>query len=274
MTTTLRPTGPLQQGADGAKARTYDVCVNSRPVGSISLATHETFGPRVCCVRDLRIAEPDRRRGRGVVAALAAEEVARGWGCTRIEAAVPATATAALRLAAALGYVERSRQMSKALGDEAPALPEGTGRRPMTDAEYERWLTRTKERHARAWMDRGVPEAEAYAESDADHARKLPRGPATPDVRLSVLTHHGDEVGTLWLSVADGEAYVYDVEVGAEHRGHGHGRSLMLVAQEQARAAGRDRMALNVFADNAPALRLYESLGYEPATHFLCKPLH
>ncbi|NDZ99057.1 GNAT family N-acetyltransferase, partial [Streptomyces sp. SID10116] len=77
MTTTLRPTGPLQQGADGAKARTYDVCVNSRPVGSIGLATHEVFGPRVCRLHDLRIAEPDRGRGRGTVAALAAEEVAR-----------------------------------------------------------------------------------------------------------------------------------------------------------------------------------------------------
>ncbi|MGB8945842.1 MAG: GNAT family N-acetyltransferase, partial [Streptomyces sp.] len=87
MTTTLRPTGPLQQSADGAKSRTYEVRVNSRPVGGIELATHPVFGPGVAEMRDLSIKEPDRRRGRATVAVLAAEEVARGWGCERIEVA-------------------------------------------------------------------------------------------------------------------------------------------------------------------------------------------
>ncbi|MEU1128792.1 GNAT family N-acetyltransferase, partial [Streptomyces sp. NPDC005900] len=54
MTTTLRPSGPLQRSAEGGRARTYDVCVNSRPVGSVALATDEVFGPAVCRVRDLR----------------------------------------------------------------------------------------------------------------------------------------------------------------------------------------------------------------------------
>ncbi|MZD05725.1 GNAT family N-acetyltransferase, partial [Streptomyces sp. SID5785] len=34
MTTTLRPTEPLQQADDGQRARHYAVCVNSRPVGT------------------------------------------------------------------------------------------------------------------------------------------------------------------------------------------------------------------------------------------------
>ncbi|MFF3644821.1 GNAT family N-acetyltransferase [Streptomyces sp. NPDC002564] len=272
MTTTLRPTGPLQQGADGAKSRTYEVCVNSRPVGSVGLATDEVFGPTVCGLRDLRIAPPDRRRGRGTVAALAAEEVARGWGCVRIEVTVPAAATAALRLVTALGYVERNRRMAKPLG-AAPALPEGTAARPMTGDEFEAWAVRAKELYARTWRDRGVPEAEARAKSEADHARNLPRGLATPDTWLSVLTHHGVRVGTLWLSVLDGDAFVFDVEVDAEQRGQGHGRSLMLAAQAQAHAAGRQRIGLNVFAGNTPALRLYESLGYEPTSYSLYKAL-
>lgn len=65
MTTTLRPTEPLQRGADGALSRHYTVCVNSRPVGAIHLATHPSFGPAVAQIRDLRIEEPDRGRGRG-----------------------------------------------------------------------------------------------------------------------------------------------------------------------------------------------------------------
>ncbi|MEV0255986.1 GNAT family N-acetyltransferase [Streptomyces sp. NPDC050732] len=273
MTTTLRPTGPLQQSADGGKARTYDVCVNSRPVGSIALATHEVFGPRVCRVRDLRITEPDRGRGRGTVAALAAEEVARGWGCTRIEAAVPAAATAALRLCMALGYVERNRVLRKPLPADAPALPDGVEWRPMAEDEYEPWLAREEDGYVQDWTERGVPEAEARAKARADHARLLPQGLATPDSWVSVLTRHGVRVGTLWVALEDEDAFVYNVEVAEEHRGQGHGRSLMRVAEAQGRAAGRNRIGLNVFAGNTPALRLYESLGYEPASYYLYKPL-
>ncbi|MEU1118372.1 GNAT family N-acetyltransferase [Streptomyces sp. NPDC005879] len=272
MTTTLRPTGPLQQGADGAKARTYDICVNSRPVGSIDLATHDVFGPAVCRIGDLRIAEPDRGRGRATVAALAAEEVARGWGCTRVEVTVPAEATAALRLATALGYVERSRRMAKPLAG-APTLPEGTEWRAMSEDEYAVWLARHEEGYVRDWVERGVPEAEARAKAKADNARFLPDGLATPDCRLSVLTHRGTRVGTLWVAQESGGSFVYNVEVDAEHRRHGHGRSLMLVAEEQARAAGLSSIGLNVFAGNTPALRLYESLGYEPTAYYLYKPL-
>ncbi|MEV5980520.1 GNAT family N-acetyltransferase [Streptomyces sp. NPDC052114] len=273
MTTTLRPTGPLQQGADGAKSRTYDVCVNSRPVGSIALATHDVFGPEVCRVTDLRIAEPDRGRGRGTVAALAAEEVARGWGCARIEATVPADATAALRLATALGYVERNRTMAKPLSDEVPALPDGVAWRPMTEDEYVSWLAEKVEAYTLDWVERGVPEAEARAKSESDHARLLPQGLATPDTWLSVLTSGGTRVGTLWVALQGESGFVYRVEVSEEHRGHGHGRSLMGLAEELTRAAGRHRIGLNVFAGNVPAHRLYESLGYEPDAYYLYKPL-
>ncbi|MFF8658570.1 GNAT family N-acetyltransferase [Streptomyces huasconensis] len=273
MTTTLRPTGPLQRGADGARARTYDVCVNSRPVGSVDLATHDVFGPQVCRVRDLRIAEPDRRRGRGTVAALAAEEVARGWGCGRIEVTVPAEAPGAMPLATALGYVERNRRMAKPVPAEPAALPPGVEGRPMTEDEYGPWLARAQENYTRSWIDRGVPEAQARAKSEADHAELLPQGLATPDTLLSVLTQEGAKVGVLWLTLRDDDAFVFRVEVDEDCRGRGHGRSLMLLAEAQARAGGRDRICLSVFAGNATALCLYDSLGYEPVSYSLYKPL-
>ncbi|MFC8132435.1 GNAT family N-acetyltransferase [Streptomyces sp. NPDC057302] len=273
MTTTLRPTGPLQQSADGAKSRTYEVRVNSRPVGGIELATHPVFGPGVAEMRDLSIKEPDRRRGRATVAVLAAEEVVRGWGCERIEVAVPAEAAAAHRLAVSLGYQERNRHMVKPLTAEPAGLPAGAEGREMTEAEYEVWLAREKEDYAQTWIERGVPEAEARAKSDADHADHLPQGLATPGTSLSVLTHEGTKVGTLWLALRDGDAFVFDVEVDEEHRGRGHGRSLMLLAETQARAVGLRRIGLNVFAGNTPALRLYESLGYEPVMYYVYKQL-
>ncbi|MGY6021008.1 GNAT family N-acetyltransferase [Streptomyces spinosirectus] len=273
MTTTLRPTEPLQHAADGTRSRRFQVCVNSRPVGTLRLATLPQFGDSVARILDLRIEEPDRRRGRGTVAALAAEEVARGWGCRQIEALVPADADAALRLVDALGYVHRNRGMEKRLGDTAPELPAGSVGRPMTEAEYETWIAEETESYARVWIDRDVPEAVAHEMSRRGHETLLPQGLTTEDMLFTVLEHEGTRVGTLWVALNADKAYVYDVEADAAHRGHGHGRSLMLLAEAQAIAAGRRVLGLNVFAGNTPAERLYESLGYETTRHVLYKTL-
>ncbi|MEV5439733.1 GNAT family N-acetyltransferase [Streptomyces sp. NPDC052682] len=273
MTTTLRPAEPLQQNADGTRSRRYQVCVNSRPVGAIHLATHPVFGPAVARILDLRIEEPDRRRGRGTVAALAAEEVARGWGCRRIEASVPAAAQEAFRLATALGYAVRNRNLAKPLADTPPVLPAGSRARPMTQEEFGPWLAQGVKDYAQSWIERGVPEAEARAKSERDHATLLPDGRATPGMLISVLEHQGTRVGTLWLALRDDGAFVYDVEAAAGHRGKGHGRTLMLLAEAQAIAAGERTIGLNVFAGNTPAERLYESLGYETTLYALYKPL-
>jgi len=273
MTTTLRPTEPLQRDADGARSRHFRVCVNSRPVGELHLATHPVFGARVAQIRDLRIDEADRGRGRGTVAALAAEEVARGWGCGRMEASVPASAERALILATALGYVERNRNMEKELPAEPPALPPGSAGRRMTGPEFTAWEAHTRSGYVRSLVERGVPEAQARAKAEADHASKLAEGLAAPDAVLSVLEADGAVVGTLWVALRGESAHVYDVEVAAEHRGHGHGRSLMLLAEAESRAAGVARLGLNVFAGNTPAVRLYESLGYRTTLFHLYKPL-
>ncbi|MET7481353.1 GNAT family N-acetyltransferase [Streptomyces sp. NPDC005648] len=273
MTTTLRPTEPLQRGADGELSRHYQVCVNSRPVGTVHLSTDPAFGPAAARIGALRIEEPDRGRGRGTVAALAAEEVARGWGCKYIEIEVPAEATAGLRMATALGYVQRNRRMKKRLGITPPRLPEGSRGRPMTEAEYEVWLPDSKEHYVQSWTDRGVPAEEARAKSRRDYARLLPQGPATENALLSVLEHEGTPVGTLWLALREEQAFVYYVTADERFRGRGHGRSLMLLAEIQASAEGRRVLGLNVFAGNTPAERLYESLGYETTEYSFCKTL-
>jgi GNAT superfamily N-acetyltransferase len=114
VTTTLRPVEPLQSNDDGTRSRRYQVCVNGRPVGGLHLGTQLAQGETVAVLSELYIEEPDRRRGRGTVAALAAEEVAREWGCDRIVASIPADAgPVALRLATVLGYAERDGDMSK-----------------------------------------------------------------------------------------------------------------------------------------------------------------
>ncbi|MGY4961133.1 GNAT family N-acetyltransferase [Streptomyces sp. 900105245] len=273
MTTTLRPSEPLRHHPDGTRSRRFQVCVNSRPVGEIHLGTSPSLGTSVARVLELRVEEPDRRRGRGTVAALAAEEVARGWGCRQIETVVPAAAEAALRLFDALGYTVRNRGMEKRLGTAPPELPPGSRARPTTGAEFAAWQEHERETYARQWIERGVPEAAARAKAADDHARLLPRGLATDGMVFSVLEHDGTRVGTLWLALQEAAAFVYDVRVDAASRGRGHGRTLMLLAERQAIEAGRPVLGLNVFAGNTPAERLYASLGYATVTHSLAKPL-
>lgn len=273
MTTTLRPTEPLQHAADGARSRNYQVCVNSRPVGGIRLVVRPEYGPDVAGIEELHIDEPDRRRGRGTVAALAAEEVIRGWGCRRIEVSVPADTDAVLRLATALGYLPSSRHLVKPLNGTWPELPAGSAARRMTEAEYGPWLAHERKEFARSLIEKGVPAPEAYARTDEGHAKYLPDGLATGNTLISVLEQEGARVGVLWLGLWPETAFVLDVEVDAEHRGHGHGRALMLLAERQAVAGGKDSMTLNVFAGNTPAERLYESLGYRTTAHHLYKDL-
>lgn len=277
MTTTLRPTTPERHTADGGRARSYQVCVNSRPVGRIELTTDERFGPTAGRIDHLEIDEPDRRRGRATVAALAAEEVLRGWGCQWIEASVPAAATGTLRLAEMLGYRERSRNLRKEL-DAPPPLPDGSRLRAMSAAEYPAWLAREREEYIGNWAARGVPEERARVKADRDYALLLPQGAVTPGIRLRILAHAGVDVGVVWAALldppqAEADAYVYVVSVREEHRGRGHGRTLMLAAERECLAAGAHRLGLHVFAGNTPALRLYESLGYHPTQHHLVKEL-
>lgn len=271
MTTTLRPTGPIQRDESGGTSRTYDVCVNGRPVGDVELATDPGAGRPVGYIRSLRIDDADRRRGRGTVAALAAEEVLRGWDCTEVRAAVPADAGPALRLARALGYTERGRNMIKEVAAQPPSLPEHVEGRPMTEAEFDHWRVHAVRHFARDWISAGVPEDEALARSEAVHARLLPDGRATPGAHLHTLLADGTAVGHVWVSereVRPGEegAYVFDVEVAEAFRRRGHGRALMLLAERIAAGAGRRLIALHVFEGNDPARTLYESLGYR-TTH-------
>lgn len=278
MTTTLRPSGPIQSGADGAQSRAYDVCDNGRPVGAVEIATEPGSEGGTGALRSLRIDEPVRRRGRGTIAALAAEEVLRGWGCTQVRTEVAPGNEAAQRLTAALGYTERSRNMIKQLPADPPPLSEGLTARPMTPEEFTAWQDGAIAGYAESLMTRGTPQESAMRAARASHTRHLPQGLATEGAQLSHLFHEGEKAGFLWVArfeMHPGQVvgYVFDVEVETRFRGRGYGRALMLQAERLVRAAGDTRLGLHVVTANTPALRLYESLGYEPTRYNLAKPL-
>ncbi|HEY5833618.1 GNAT family N-acetyltransferase [Streptomyces sp.] len=272
MTTTLRPDGPERRTVDGARARTYSVCVNSRPVGRVELTTDPRFGPTVGRIEGLAVDEGERRRGRGTVAALAGEEVLRSWGCTRVEIAVPADATYALRLAASLGYVEGNRHLAKELDGARRALPPGSVLRPLSEAGFGPWREREREEFIAALTDRGVPRDQAEARESAALREVLPQGLATPGTALLALDHDGRTVGCLLVRTLE-PAWVLAVDVETAHRGRGHGRTLMLGAENACLDAGTTTLGLNVFVANTPAVRLYESLGYRTVERYFAKTL-
>ncbi|PZT74058.1 MULTISPECIES: GNAT family N-acetyltransferase [unclassified Streptomyces] len=280
MTTTLRPTGPIQSGADGAQRRAYDICDNGRPVGFLALAVEAGAGGSTGLITELRVDEAVRRRGRGTIAVLAAEEILRGWGCALVCAEVPADDTVGLRMATALGYTERSRNMLKTLPAEPPALPDGLVARPMTPAQFTVWSEKAIGMYAGSLVSRGIPREVAHDAARASHARHLPDGLATAGARFDLLfrAEGGESVGDIWESTFEMHpglviGYVFNVEVAPEHRGRGYGRALMLQAERMALAAGETRIGLHVITSNTPALRLYESLGYEPTQYNFSKEL-
>jgi ribosomal protein S18 acetylase RimI-like enzyme len=89
-------------------------------------------------------------------------------------------------------------------------------------------------------------------------------GDFSPD-RWLIARHAGRDVGCLLLADHpdhDNFELVY-MGITARNRGHGWGTDLARRAQWLARASGRSRLVLAVDAANSPALRAYDSLGFE-----------
>ncbi|MEE1785506.1 GNAT family N-acetyltransferase [Streptomyces sp. SP17BM10] len=283
MTSTLRPEGPETPTPAGGRTRRWQICANGRQVGALRTTAvphgSQLFGE----IAELEISE-GRGRGRGTFGALAAEEVLRGWGCSRVDVNVPETAQVARSLALALGYTERMRNLAKQL-TAPPELPVGVTTRPIGAEEFPAWLARAAEDYVRSLRESGLTEEQSRAKSGVDHQRLLPQGAASPGVALRRLYGEGDDAGTeplgsLWVDLhqrdlPDGRplAWVMVVEVSPVHRGRGHGRTLMLVAERECLAAGVRTLGLNVFTVNEVAIGLYASLGYQVTNRLYGKQL-
>ena len=79
-----------------------------------------------------------------------------------------------------------------------------------------------------------------------------------------VLDIGGDVAGYGILSMGGGEAHILNVCVRAEYQCRGFGRKILLFLLERARAAGMSEAFLEVRPSNSAAIRLYQSMGFEP----------
>jgi putative acetyltransferase len=103
--------------------------------------------------------------------------------------------------------------------------------------------------------------------SVGDERRYLKTVQRHPDAAVFVADDDGEIVGRLSLARDPHPASRHVADLGlmvaAEHRGRGIGRQLLEAAVEWSRLSEIRKLELHVFPHNAPALRLYESFGFE-----------
>jgi ribosomal protein S18 acetylase RimI-like enzyme len=148
----------------------------------------------------------------------------------------------------------------------------------MTEDEYAVYRPRVVREYAAEHVRAGNwAEEEALARSEAEFEEILPDGLAQPDtLLLTAVDEDGAAVGLTWIALkhprgAPDTAWVFDIEVAAEHRGRGLGRALLAAAEAEVARHGVGHLGLNVFGSNTVALRLYESAGYTVVTQQMHK---
>lgn len=82
-----------------------------------------------------------------------------------------------------------------------------------------------------------------------------------PDAYFIVETENGEVVGYAGMHTPCGDCYVDNIAVFEKFRGKGFGERLTLSLIEKARELG-DFISLEVRVSNAPAIGLYEKLGF------------
>ena len=143
--------------------------------------------------------------------------------------------------------------------------------RPLDRSRLPEWIDRSAAEYARDLVATGRSEESAHRHAVEGMDESFPGGLPTPGHEVfDVVDETGAAVGYLWIgpdtSGDDGSWWIWDVLIEPEQRGRGLGREAMRLAEEHARAQGAHSIGLNVFAFNAAARGLYESLGYETAS--------
>lgn len=150
--------------------------------------------------------------------------------------------------------------------------------RPLRPDEFAGFVAASKGGYARDISEHGgFSEEFARKKAENDFAAVLPAGLETPGHGIFVVEADTERVGVLWVAQREVGArqvlFIYDIEIDEAHRGRGYGRSAMLLAEQEARLRGLNRVELNVFGGNAVARALYRSLGYVETSAQMAKDL-
>jgi mycothiol synthase len=251
----------LRYDGDGGPGRDFVLTVDGKVAGYAYLDMPE---PGTEASGELVI-DPARRR-QGLGRALVGEVAARADGRTlRIWA--HGDLPAAAGLAASAGF-ERFRalwQMRRSLreGLDRPQFPPGrTLRTFVPGRDEDEWLSL----NGRAFA--GHPEQGAWTRHDLELRE---REPWFDPAGFFVAERDGAMAGFHWTKVHApegedgplGEVYVVGVDPGEQ--GTGLGRALTLAGLHYLRGLGLDQAMLYVDEENAPAIRMYQRLGFTRA---------
>ena len=150
--------------------------------------------------------------------------------------------------------------------------------RPMRNDEFADWLPQMRDDYARSMIEEGGVSPDSASQRAAAQTEQLfPGERPSAEQLVFVVEADGEAVGELWLADRDDVLqrclFVYQIHIAEAHRGRGCGKAAMLLAEDEARRRGIDRLALNVFGRNTVARRLYRSLGYDENAIAMSKAL-
>jgi ribosomal protein S18 acetylase RimI-like enzyme len=141
--------------------------------------------------------------------------------------------------------------------------------RPLREGEFGDWDAAHRAEYLHGLVEHaGLSRVDAEAKVGRDVAAVLPQGLATPGTWIWVVEADGRRVGSVFLGLRDGDAWLYDITIDEAERGRGYGRAAMTALEGEVRALGFQSLALNVWGGNAVARGLYRSLGWaEESVH-------
>lgn len=146
--------------------------------------------------------------------------------------------------------------------------------------EFPAWRAYQAREYSREKVASGAwSEDSALARAEAENVALLPHGFATTGHHIRRIEDKATQelIGWIWVSLAadgpPGLAWLYDIEIVPEHRGQGHGRTVLELAETEAKRLGCTRLGLHVFATNKVAHHLYESCGYAVTDLSMAKSL-
>jgi ribosomal protein S18 acetylase RimI-like enzyme len=105
---------------------------------------------------------------------------------------------------------------------------------------------------------------QGYDDATGERLRRIVERIKAPARGLVMYAGHGVPVASAIVIVVNGIIYTGNVVTSEEHRRQGHAQKLLATGMAWARQSGGRRAAINVMADNAPAIALYGKLGYVP----------
>lgn len=149
---------------------------------------------------------------------------------------------------------------------------------PMTQEQFVPYLANLMTNYAAENVTSGrwrADEAEAQAAKQIQGL--LPDGLASENQHLFALTVGAAQVGVLWFAVQPGGfgpvAFVYDIEIFADHRRQGYATQALHVLAHKAAGLGLVAIRLHVFGHNQAARALYEQTGFVPTNIVMEKRL-